>query len=54
VSRSAAERSLREEKEGHQRQGSRPDVLLLDRFTTRRWALGAIGVSTALAIAGSW
>src|SRR5215470_6745385 len=52
VSQSAAERSLREEWEQAKGRGLGRVWLFLDRFTTRRWALGAIGASAALAIAG--
>jgi len=52
VSQSAAERSLKEEKEETRGRGLGRVWLFLDRFTTRNWALGAIGVSAALAIAG--
>ncbi|HET7031642.1 MAG TPA: MMPL family transporter, partial [Casimicrobiaceae bacterium] len=52
VSQRAAERSLKEEKEETRGRGLGRVWLFLDRFTTRSWALGAIGVSVALAIAG--
>ena len=43
VSAAAAERSLREESEETRGKGLGQLWLLLDRFTTRRWAIGAIG-----------
>ena len=52
VSQRAAERSLKEEKEETRGRGLGQVWLFLDRFTTRRWALGAIGASAALAIVG--
>ncbi len=52
VSRKAAERSLKEEKEETRGKGLGKLWLFLDRFTTRPWALGAIGVSAALAVVG--
>ena len=52
VSRRAAERSLKEEKEETRGRGLGRVWLFLDRFTTRSWALGAIGASVALAVAG--
>jgi predicted RND superfamily exporter protein len=52
VSQRAAARSLTEEKEETRGQGLGRVWLFLDRFTTRGWALGAIGASVALAIAG--
>ncbi|HEV8500511.1 MAG TPA: MMPL family transporter [Casimicrobiaceae bacterium] len=52
VGRHAAERSLREAREDSSSKGIGRVWLLLDRFTTRRWALAAIGVSAALAVAG--
>jgi predicted RND superfamily exporter protein len=52
VSRAAAERSLRAENEETRGQGLGALWSWLDRFTERRWALGAIGVSAALAAAG--
>ena len=52
VSAQAAERSLREEKDETSGKGLGRVWLMLDRFTTRRWALGAIGVSAVLAVAG--
>jgi len=52
VSASAAERSLKEEREETRGKGLGKIWLFLDRFTTRRWALGAIAVSAVLAAAG--
>src|SRR6185369_10977265 len=52
VSTTAAQRSLAEEREETAGKGLGAVWTWLDRFTTRRWALGAIGVSAALAIAG--
>ncbi len=52
VSARAAEHSLKEEREETRGQGLGKMWLLLDRFTTRPWALGAIGVSAVLAVAG--
>ena len=52
VSAAAAERSLRAEREEHRGKGLGAAWLVLDRFTTRNWALGAIGVSALLAAAG--
>src|SRR4030095_7809408 len=52
VSQKAAEHSLKEEKEETRGKGLGKLWLFLDRFTTRPWALGAIGVSAVLAIAG--
>ncbi|MBL0089938.1 MAG: MMPL family transporter [Ideonella sp.] len=52
VSAGAAERSLKEEREQTRGTGLGRLWLLLDKFTTRRWALAAIGVSAALAVAG--
>ena len=52
VSASAAERSLKEEKEETRGKGIGKLWAWLDRFTTRRWATGAIGVSAVLAVAG--
>jgi hypothetical protein len=48
VSARAAERSLRSEAAEHKR----PLWQWLDRFTQRRWALGAVAVSVFLALAG--
>ena len=52
VSASAAERSLREEREATGGKGLGRVWLLLDRFTTRRWATGAIVVAALLGAAG--
>ena len=52
VSAAAARRSLREEREETAGKGLGALWRMLDRFTTRRWALGAIGASAVLAIAG--
>jgi len=52
VSPRAAERSLKEEREESRGKGAGRLWLFLDRFTTRPWALGAIVVSAALALAG--
>ena len=52
VSRTAAERSLRAEDEETPDKGFGALWSWLDRFTERRWALGALGVSAVLAIAG--
>ena len=52
VSATAAERSLKEEKEETRGRGLGKLWAWLDRFTTRRWAVGAIAVSAVLAVAG--
>jgi predicted RND superfamily exporter protein len=52
VSPAAAERSLRAENEATRGKGLGAVWSSLDRFTERPWALGAIGVSAALAVAG--
>ena len=52
VSAPAAARSLREEREETAGLGLGSVWRSLDRFTTRRWALGAVGVSALLAIGG--
>jgi predicted RND superfamily exporter protein len=52
VSASAAERSLKEEREETRGRGLGKLWGVLDLFTTRRWALGAIGASAVLAIVG--
>jgi predicted RND superfamily exporter protein len=52
VSPRAAEHSLREERDETRGKGLGKVWTFLDRFTTRRWAIGAIAVSAALAIAG--
>jgi predicted RND superfamily exporter protein len=52
VSAAAAERSLRAENEETRGKGLGAVWSWLDRFTERRWALGAIGVAAVLAVAG--
>jgi hypothetical protein len=52
VSARAAERSLKEEREETRGQGAGRLWALLDRFTTRPWALGALGVAAVLAVGG--
>jgi len=52
VSPAAAARSLREEQEETRGKGLGALWAWLDRFTTRRWAVGAIGAAAVLAIAG--
>jgi len=52
VSEEAAARSLAEEREESRGRGLGRLWETLDRFTTRRWALGAIGVATLLAALG--
>ena len=52
VSPAAAARSLRAENEETRGKGLGALWSWLDRFTERRWALGAIGVSAVLAVAG--
>jgi len=52
VSASAAQRSLRAEKEEHRGKGLGAAWAFLDRFTTRNWAIGAIAVSVLLAVGG--
>jgi len=52
VSPRAAEHSLKDERDESRGRGAGRLWLFLDRFTTRPWALGAIGVSAALAVAG--
>jgi hypothetical protein len=52
VSPAAAERSLRAEREETRGKGLGAMWSWLDRFTERRWALGAIGVAAVLAVAG--
>ena len=50
VSPAAAQRSLREEREETARRGARQALwLLLDRFTERRWAIGAVVGAAVLA-----
>ena len=53
VGAKAAQHSLREEREETAGKGFGALWKWLDRFTTRRWALGAIGVAAALAVVGS-
>jgi hypothetical protein len=52
VSAQAAERSLKEEREETRGKGLGRLWTLLDRFTTRPWALGAIAVAVVLAAGG--
>jgi predicted RND superfamily exporter protein len=52
VSPRAAEHSLKEEREETRGRGLGKLWTFLDHFTTRRWALGAIGASAALAVFG--
>jgi predicted RND superfamily exporter protein len=52
VSRAAAERSLRAEREERRNKGIGAIWVWLDRLTTRRWALGALVVSLVLAAGG--
>ncbi|HEX6829806.1 MAG TPA: MMPL family transporter [Burkholderiales bacterium] len=52
VSAAAAERSLRAENAETRGKGLGAIWTWLDRFTERRWALGAIAVSAVLAVAG--
>jgi len=52
VSASAAERSLREEREETSGKGLGMLWAFLDRFTTRSWAIGALAVAFVLAAAG--
>jgi len=52
VSASAAERSLREEREETSGKGLGMLWAFLDRFTTRSWAIGALAVALVLAAAG--
>jgi predicted RND superfamily exporter protein len=52
VSLSAAKRSLREETEESRGEGAGALWSLLDRFTERRWAFGAISVAVVLAVVG--
>jgi uncharacterized protein len=52
VGKHAAARSLREAKEDSSGRGIGRVWRLLDRFTTRRWARAAVGVSALLAVAG--
>lgn len=48
----AAERSLRAEREQAAGKGGGSVWHILDRFTTRRWAIAALGVAAVLAVAG--
>ena len=48
----AAERSLRAERDEAAGKGGRSAWHMLDRFTTRRWAMAALGVAAVLAVAG--
>ena len=52
VSAKAAERSLREERDETRGRGLGRLWLMLDRFTTRSWAIGALAVAFVLAAAG--
>jgi predicted RND superfamily exporter protein len=52
VSAKAAEHSLREERDETRGKGLGALWLFLDRFTTRPYAIGAVGVAAALAIFG--
>jgi predicted RND superfamily exporter protein len=52
VSKEAAARSLREEREETRGKGLGKLWLFLDRFTTRPWAIGAIAASAVLAAVG--
>ncbi|MBI3523908.1 MAG: MMPL family transporter [Betaproteobacteria bacterium] len=52
VSASAAARSLREERDETRGHGLGKLWIFLDRFTGRRWAVGALGVAALLAIGG--
>jgi hypothetical protein len=52
VSPRAAEHSLKEEREETRGKGLGKLWILLDNFTQRPWALGAIGVSAGLAVMG--
>ena len=52
VSARAAARSLREENEATRGKGIGKLWLWLDLFTTRRWALGAVGAAAVLVIGG--
>jgi uncharacterized protein len=52
VSAAAAQRSLRAEREERRRNGLGAAWSMLERFTERRWALGAIGAAAMLAVAG--
>jgi predicted RND superfamily exporter protein len=52
VSATAAERSLRAEGQAGRNQGLGAVWVFLDRFTTRKWALGAVAASLILAAGG--
>jgi predicted RND superfamily exporter protein len=52
VSKQAAQRSLREEREETRGRGLGKVWVFLDRFTTRNWAIGAVGVAAVLAVVG--
>ena len=52
VSAKAAERSLRAESEASRNHGLGAVWALLDRFTTRKWALGAVALALILAAGG--
>jgi uncharacterized protein len=52
VSMAAAQRSLREESEESKGRGAGAIWGFLDRFTERRWALGALATATVLAVIG--
>ena len=52
VSPAAAERSLRSELADASGAARHPAWALMDRFTQRRWALGAVAVAAGLAVAG--
>ncbi|MCQ4260582.1 efflux RND transporter permease subunit [Stutzerimonas stutzeri] len=52
VDAQAAERSLRSERADEQGGARHPMWRLLDRFTTRRWALGCVMVASLLAVGG--
>ena len=52
VSPKAALRSLREQQEESRGQGIGAVLKFLERFTTRRWAVGAISVAAALTVVG--
>ncbi|HJW47021.1 MAG TPA: MMPL family transporter [Lysobacter sp.] len=54
VSPAAAQRSLREEDEEARGRGFGAFWNVLDRFTERRWALGAIACAVVLAVGGLW
>lgn len=54
VSKLAATRALGQETEERAGKGLGALWAFLDKFTERRWAIGAIGVSAVLAIGGFW